>query len=316
MSVKEVDLAIIGGGPAGMSAALIAGRARLRTVVINAEEPRNGVTTASHGLFTRDGAHPLELLAAAKQDLGKYATVRYVRGRVESVAREQGRTVLRVDGQSISAHRVIIATGFRDELERLELPGIVEAYGKSVFPCPFCDGFEHRDQRVAVLGGAAAEHMAPVVRIWSPDVVVFTNGRGPSEGLSQEAEQTLRRRGVEVVRDRVVQLVSDGGILQAIELADGRRIERDVGFLGDDCSVPATNFPEALGVGKTTNDWGMEVYAASDTGKTEVPGVYVVGDAKSGFGGLVAAAHEGTACVEGIVHEIATERWSQAEPET
>lgn len=125
MSNTKLDVVIVGGGPAGMSAALVAGRARLRTAVINEERPRNAVTTASHGFLTRDGVHPLELLSIAQEQLRKYESVSYISGKVESVQKRDGVFDLKVtDGASLTADRVIIATGYKDDLTRLNLPRV------------------------------------------------------------------------------------------------------------------------------------------------------------------------------------------------
>ncbi len=289
-----------------MSAALVAGRARLKTVVVNSENPRNAVTTASHGFLTRDGVHPLELLRIGKEQLQKYRTVRY-----ETVAstdvRKQG-DKFRIElsnGDLFEAKRVIIATGFKDDLTRLNLPGIEAVYGKSVYPCPFCDGFEHADEALAVFGGPGVEHFVPVVKVWSTDLVVFTNG----EQLSPEANLSLERNDVRIVEEPISRLISNNGKLTAIELASGERVKREAGFIADDCSIPSSDFAESLGVTKVKNDWGMDVLEADAAGKTNVYGVFVAGDAKNGFGGLVLSANEGSVCAESIVHEIAQERW-------
>lgn len=290
-----------------MGAALISGRVGLSTLVVNAEEPRNNVTTASHGFLTRDGAHPSELLEVAKSQLEKYKTVRYVQGRVREVRSvEDGFELGLEGGETATAERVVVATGYRDELRKLNLPGIERVYGKSVYPCPFCDGFEHRGERMAVFGGEGIEHFASMVRMWSEDLAVFTNG----EKLSTEESARITDRGVQFYDSKVTALISEAGVLRAVELEGGHRVERDCGFLGGDFSEPATRFAEGLGVEETTNDWGMKVYVADSAGKTNVDGVYVVGDAKSGFGGLLAAAREGAAALEAIAHEIAATRWA------
>lgn len=304
---NRLDVAIIGGGPAGMSAALISGRVGLSTLVVNAEEPRNNVTTASHGFLTRDGAHPTEFLEVAKSQLEKYKTVRYVQGRVREVRSVgEGFELSLQDGETATVERVVIATGYRDDLQRLNLPGIERVYGKSVYPCPFCDGFEHRAERMAVFGGEGVEHFVSMVRMWSEDLVVFTNG----EKLNVDESARMTARGVRVYDSPVTALASEAGVLRTVELEDGQSVERDCGFLGGDFSEPATRFAERLGVEETTNGWGMKVYVADSAGKTNVPGVYVVGDAKSGFGGLLAAAREGAAALESIAHDIAATRWA------
>lgn len=106
--------------------------------------------------------------------------------------------------------------------------------------------------------------------------------------------------------------MSTAGALEAVELRGGQNVERNSGFIFADFSEPATRFADELGVPRKTNDWGMEVHDADDTGKTKVPGLYVIGDAKNGFGGLVVSAHEGSICASTIVHELAMARWSAA----
>jgi thioredoxin reductase len=251
---------------------------------------------------------PTELLSVAKEQLAKYGTVRYVVGSATDVAIEgSGFGVGLADGTRLSAARVLIATGYGDDLARLGLPGVQDVYGKSVFPRPFCDGFEHGDERLAVFGGDGVEHFVPVVRVWSDDLVVFTNGHP----LGGEATETLEQRGVRVVQESVKRLSSSDGALQAVELETGEAIERQAGFIADDFSFPATGFARDLGVGTTKNEWGMDVPDVDGSGKSNVPGVYVIGDARTGFSGLIAAANEGAGCVEGIVHDLASERWQQ-----
>lgn len=310
MQDTTLDLVIIGGGPGGMGAALIAGRSLLRTVIINAESPRNAVTRASHGFLTRDGAHPDAIVAVAKEQLREYDTVAYEVGRVAKVEPVSGGgfVITHADGRAWRTPRVILATGYRDDLGRLELPGLEQVYGSGAFICPFCDGFEHAGERLAVFGGLGCERMVAMLRNWSSDVVVFTNGRA----LEASTSRDLAGHGVTVESDRVHRLVSDDGRLQAVELVDGRSIERDVGFIADDFSGPATSFAADLGVATRRSFLDREVFEADATGKTAVDGVYVVGDMRTGFSGLLAAANDGSDCVKHIVHTLATERWSRA----
>ena len=146
--------------------------------------------------------------------------------------------------------------------------------------------------------------MAPLLRIWSPDVMVFTNGT-PMEA---DAKTQLEAHEV-VVEERPIQaLHHEAGVLQAIEVA-GTRIERDAGFLGDDIAVAATTFAADLGVGTKDGPWGFPVPDVNDEGRSNVDGVYVLGDARTGFSGVTGAANDGYTCMASIVHEIAGERW-------
>ena len=306
-SLQLHDVVIIGGGPAGMSAALTAGRTLLDTVIVNAEAPRNAVTTASHGFLTRDGAHSTELLAVAKQQLSKYETVQYVNDTVITTRQAgTGFEVALTGGRTLTTRRLVIATGFSDDLSKLNLAVIEDVYGKSVYPCVFCDGFEHQGERLAVFGREGALHYAPMARLWTDDLIVFTNGAS----LSPDERGEFERNGVRFHTESVRRLDSTEGRLLAVELETGERIERDAGFISDDYSNPSSTFAESLGVARSTNDWGMVGLDATETGGTSIAGLHVVGDARTGFSGLIAAAAEGAACAEMIAHEIAAERWS------
>jgi thioredoxin reductase len=302
---ETLDLAIIGGGPAGMAAALVAGRALLDTVVINAETPRNAVTRASHGYLTRDGVHPLELLRIGKEQLRRYDTVRYIRDVVTGVERAGAAFAVSTrEHAPIRASRIMVATGVAEDVAGLGVPGLVEAYGTSVFPCPFCDGWEQRGKRLALFGsGDWAVGFAKVIVNWSRDLIVFTDG---DTTLSDVAISELERNGVGVETGRIARLDHVEGRLEAIVLEDQRRIERQAGFLLDTGARPTTVLPEALGVSRSDDG----TYVADPMGRTGVEGVVVVGDSRTGFGGLMAAAAEGSAAAEMIVHEIVDARWT------
>lgn len=246
----SLDVAIIGGGPAGMSAALTTGRALLATIVVNAESPRNAVTTASHGFLTRDGAHPSELLAVAKTQLEKYDTVRYVNDTVVSAtATATGFEVTLTGGEAFETGQLIIATGHTDDLGRLGLPGIENVHGTSVYPCLFCDGFEHRGERIALFGRQGAIHYAPMGRLWTDDLIVFTNG----EPITADDASAFDRNAVPVHTAPIRRLESFDGRLLAVELVSGERIERDAGFIADD-SRPNAGATAKVGRDLVTTD--------------------------------------------------------------
>ena len=310
---KNLDLVIIGGGPAGMSAALVAGRTLLNTVVINAERPRNKVTTASHGFLTRDGVHPLELLKIAKQQLEKYDTVTYIKGSVTDAEKfEKGFRVTLDDGCTLTTDNIIFATGYKEDVTKNNLPGIEKVYGKSVYPCPFCDGWEHRVQKLALFDDTEfAFEFAKLIANWSNDLIVFTNGK---QAISEDRKQLLKRGDITVIEEPIAELISDeNGVLQSVLLENGEKIGREAGFIFNTYEEPATRLPEKLGINKKLNDWGMELLNADEAGRTNVEGVYIVGDAKTGFGGIIAAANSGAVCVETMVHDRVAAHWSSLE---
>lgn len=146
----NADAVIIGGGPAGLNAALMLGRARKRTIVIDAGRPRNAVTREAHGFLTRDGIAPFELRRIAIEQLGAYPSVSHLEDTVVSVTGEDGAFLLETaSGLKISSRKLLFAAGMKDR--RLDIPGLSEVYGKSAFVCPYCDGWELRDQPLAVI---------------------------------------------------------------------------------------------------------------------------------------------------------------------
>lgn len=304
MAKQPLDLLIIGGGPAGMSAALVAGRSLLDTLVINEESPRNKVTTASHGFLTRDGAHPLELLEISKQQLEKYETVEYLKDEVISSQKsKEGFKIVTQNGHEYLTQRLIVATGYKDNLEQCNLPGLEAVYGKSVYPCPFCDGWEHRDQQLALFGsGEFVGTFARLIQNWSSDLIIFTNG---DTSIDEDIRTNLKDRKIHLEERPVEKLVSDeNGYLVSVKLKGGDIIERQAGFIMDSFETPASDIPQKLGVGLVLGEWGMQTLDVKENGATDVPGLYIVGDARSGFGGIATAVQQGASCVENIVHEM------------
>lgn len=311
-----LDLVIIGGGPAGMATALIAGRARLHAAVINAETPRNAAAHASHGFLTRDGTHALELLAIAKDQLAPYTTVTYRTGTVARVERvtdaaSWARFDVHVAGDAtpLRARRVVIATGQRSDFGDLNLPDVAACYGKSVFPCPFCDGFENADRPFALFTSAHALHYAQIVGVWSRDLYVFSNGTP----LADDAREALSARGIPFDERPIVALRHDDGALCEVVLDGGDAIAREIGFLGEPHYGLSDGFADALGGERDEHPFGpeMEVVKADDFGVTGAEGVFVVGDTKRAFAGLTAAARDGELCAQWIVREVSEERWAE-----
>ena len=279
------DVTIVGAGPAGLSAALMLGRSRRRVLVCDTGRPRNAASQAMHGYLTRDGISPGEFLAIAREQLRQYDTVEIrdievVEASCESDARFH---VVLADGTSIASRKLLIATGVIDNIP--EIPGFRELYGRGVFHCPYCDGWEVRDQPLAIYGrGARGLGLSLELTGWSHDLVLCTDG--PSE-IAAEDLARLARNGVRVREDRVLRL--DGtSALERVVFADGDPLPRRALFF---TTGQTQQSQLALALGCEFNEKGTV-----RTGKyesTHLSGLYVAGDASRAVQWVVVAAAEG-----------------------
>ena len=266
--MHEYDVVVVGGGAAGLSAALVLSRARRRVAVVDAGAPRNAPAAHMHGFLSRDSFSPLELLEIGRQEVEGYGGL-VIDGRVTGIVGESSPgpgTRFRVslaDGRSMSTRRVLVATGLRDELP--DIPGVHDRWGRDLLHCPYCHGYEVRDQPLAVLGGTTdAVHHAQLLRQWSSDVVLL-----PHNGaLTPEQRAQLAARGISVVDGPVGRLVVDDGRLSGVELEDGRVISRAAVFV-DLASFPITSWsshwavPPTNGGGSSPTPWAAPQCRAS-----------------------------------------------------
>lgn len=320
-----VDCAIIGGGPAGLNAALVLGRARRSVIVFDDYTPRNAVTVYTHGFMTRDGVKPVELRRLAWRDMERYPSVALVRKRVTEVLPASGSIRMEVgtrlhegfqagtvshpnerfrlkavDGTVYEARKLLLAAGLKETLP--QIPGIQHLYGKSLFNCPYCDGWELRDQPLVVIAeGSNAFSLTRLAYQWSRDLLLCTNGSARS--LDYEAIQLLRRKGIAVTGDRIQELVGEGGRLQFIRFEKGSIVRRSGGFVSPYWRQAAP-FGELLGC--AMNEQGG--FQADRLGRTSVYGVYVAGDASIiAPAQAVIAAGEGSRAAIGINADLIQE---------
>jgi len=279
------EVIVIGGGAAGLSAALVLGRARRRTLVVDAGEPRNAPSAHMQGYLTRDGMSPAEFLAAGREEIARYG-VELVRDRVVEVA--EGFAVTPESGRTLTARRLVIATGLKDELPAV--PGVAERFGKDVLHCPYCHGWEVRDQAFGVLATTPLSvHQALMVSQWSKDVTFFLHTVAESD-LSDDDLRRLAAAGVKVVPGEVASLRVEDDRLTGVRLADGSVHAREALFVAPR-AVPQNGLLEKLGAKFTETPFGS--YPVVDpTGLTSVPGVWAVGNAM-GFGEQVINAAAG-----------------------
>ncbi|MEU4658080.1 NAD(P)/FAD-dependent oxidoreductase [Streptomyces sp. NPDC023723] len=284
---EQYDAVVIGGGSAGLSAGLVLGRARRRTLVVDAGQPRNAPAAHMQGYLSRDGMPPAEFLALGREEVAAYG-VELVRDRAVRVTRDADFAVELAGGRTVRARRLVVTTGLKDELP--EIPGVAERFGRDVLHCPFCHGWEVRDERFGVLAsGPPSVHQALMVSGWSDDVTLFLHTVAESE-LSDQDLRRLAAAGVKVVPGQVAGLVVEDDRVSGVRLVDGAVHERSVVFVAPR-AVPRTGLLEQLGAELTETPFGA--YPVVDpTGLTSVPGVYAAGNAM-GFGEQVAHAVSG-----------------------
>ncbi|MFH9063138.1 NAD(P)/FAD-dependent oxidoreductase [Streptomyces coeruleorubidus] len=296
---ERYAVVVVGGGTAGLSAALVLGRARHRTLVVDAGEPRNAPAAHMQGYLSRDGMPPAEFLAVGREEIARYG-VELVRDRVVEVDKGEDFAVVLAGGRTVRARRLVIATGLKDELPAV--PGVAERFGRDVLHCPFCHGWEVRDQPFGVLASSPASvHQALIVSQWSKDVRFFLHTVAEEE-LSDQDLRRLAAAGVDVVPGEVAGLVVEDDRLTGVRLADGATHDRSVLFVGPR-PVPQTGLLERLGAELHETPFGA--YPVVDpTGLTTVPGVWAAGNAIGFAEQVVHAASGGYRAAAAIVGDL------------
>lgn len=277
------DVVIAGGGPAGLSAALVLGRCRRRVLVCDAGTPRNAASQALHGYLTRDGTPPLELLRLAREELAPYA-IEFRQVLVTDVLRVDERfEVTLAERERIHAHSVLLATGVRDQLPAV--PGLDACYGISVHHCPYCDGWEHSGESIVVIGnGASGAGLSLSLKTWTARVVLCTNGL---PRLSRAQREQLKAHGIAVRPDRLTHIEhSDGHVQRVVFGSDG--IDCDAIFFSS-AQAQQSDLARRLGCEFTRKG----TVKTDHLGETCVPGIYVVGDASRDVQFAIVAASEG-----------------------
>jgi len=292
------DVVIVGAGPAGLSAALILGRSRRRVLVCDTGKPRNAASRAMHGFLSRDGMPPGEFLRIARDQLRQYDSIEMRDIEVTGAKCVDGRFHVTLHGgDSVSSRKLLIATGVVDNLP--DLPGFNELHGASVFHCPYCDGWEVRDQPLAIYGrGLRGLGLSLELTGWSRDLVLCTDG--PSE-IAADGLARLDRNGIRVREDRITRLEGTDRLARIV-FASGAPLDRHALFFTTGQSQHS-GLVTALGC--EMNEKGTVL-----TGKYEaahLPGLYVAGDASRAVQWVVVAAAEGAEAAFSINTELLKE---------
>jgi thioredoxin reductase len=297
------DVVVVGGGAAGLSGALTLGRARRSVLVVDAGEPRNSPAPGVHGFLTRDGTNPAVLLEAGREEVQRYG-VELLDGRVASAERvEDGFVVTLDDGNSVGARRLLVATGLADELP--EVPGVRQRWGRDVLHCPYCHGWEVRDQPIGVLAsGPRAAHQALLFRQWSADVALFLHTAPlPTD---EEAEK-LAACGIAVVEGEVASLEIVEDRLAGVRMGGGEVVARRAVAVMPRF-VARTEMLAGLGLETTVHPLGVGEHVEADAaGLTAAPGVWVAGNVADLMAHVVSAAEAGVRAGAAINADLVAE---------
>ena len=296
-SSSTYDVVVVGGGAAGLSAALVLSRARRTVAVVDGGEPRNAPAAHMHGFLSRDGLPPGDLLTVGRGEVTGYG------GEIVSgVATElvtcggAGFQVLLADGRRMAARRVLVATGMRDEVP--DVPGLRARWARDVLHCPYCHGYEVRDQQVGVLGWSpAGVGYAQLLRQWADDVVFFT----PPGSLTAAQRGQLVARGIGIVEGTVTGLRIDDELC-GVEMEDGRRIPRTALFVPPRF-VPNNRLLTGLGCDVDAAGW----VTADATGRTSVAGVWAAGNVIDPRAQVITAAGAGSAAAIALNADLVDE---------
>jgi len=291
------DVVVVGGGPAGLSAALMLGRCRRRVLVCDVGEPRNRRSRALHGYLTRDGIAPPQFNELGRRELPEYGIEFRRIGVTGAELDENHYRVAMADGGQEQARFLLIATGVIDDLPGIA--GFEDCYGRSIFHCPYCDGWECRDRRLAAFGrGSKAEGLALALRTWSRDVVLCTNGTR----VSRRVHERLARNAISVRTEAIARLDHRDGLLETVRFESGEPLEREAMFFNTG-QHPQSDLAIKLGCALTRRGT-VETGTLSDT---NVPRVFVAGDASRDAQFVVVAAAEGVKAAMAINRALQAE---------
>jgi thioredoxin reductase len=303
---ESYEVVIIGGGPAGLSAALMLGRCRRKIIVLDSAQPRNAAARVFHGYLGRDGTEPRALMEAARQEVQHYGaeicSETAVRAERLPVEPRSAFLIETSTGRTLQCRKLLLATGLRDCLP--DLPGVKECYGISVHHCPYCDGWEHRDQHLLAYGNtaSAARGLARLLTNWSSRVTVLTDGQPP-----ESVELTAQDRARLAFRPEPVEaLLHTSGKLHAAVFKSGEQLAADALFFNVG-QEPHCDLPRKLGC-----SFAKDAIARSQRKqRTNVPGLFLAGDVDGDVQFVAVAAAEGATAAVAINRELQEEDWRE-----
>lgn len=304
------DVLIVGAGSAGLTAALVLGRSRKKVLVCDTGRPRNAPATEAHGVLSRDGTPPSEILRIGREQLVPYPSVVLKQHAIVEILRSDPDgdypfSARLDDGSRVLARKILLAMGVKDELPNL--PGVEELWGKSLFHCPYCHAWEVRDEPLAVLGnGPMAFHLSLLLTGWTSDLVVCTNGQA---SFSSEERAKLEESGIAIDEKVISELDRTGERLRAIRFADGSELPRH-GIFMPTRAVPEPALVRKLGCALTEAGY----IQADEFGQTSVPSVFAAGDIVGMPHSVAIAMGRATMAAFKLNADLTNERLASASP--
>ena len=302
---ESYDVVVVGGGAAGLAGALALARFRRSVLVVDAGDPRNAPASQVHNFLSRDGTPPSEIYAEGRAEVARYGG-RVETGKVTALSRAAEGFTVQIGDRPVTARRLLVATGLRDELP--QVPGLAERWGIDVLHCPYCHGWEVRDQRIGILAtGPAAMHQALLFRQLSAHVTVLAH---TAPGLSAEQGEELSALGIAVIQPPVIQVEADDTGLTGVRLADGSRVSLDALVVAPRMTARAELLaPLGLAPAEVTvagQVIGTQIEADA-SGATSAPGVWVAGNLAAVQAHVITAAGAGLAAGGAINADLAAE---------
>lgn len=284
------DVIIIGGSFAGLAAALQLGRARRKVTVLDTGRPRNRFAGHSHGLLGHDHKQPLEILVEARRQLARYPAIRLLNARAERVSGAiDDFCVVTDDNESLRARRLILSYGVTDQMP--DVSGFAEGWGRSIVPCPYCDGFEVADQHWGLVwSGPQSHNQARLFHDWTDRLTVLTNGCE----IASDIRADLARRKIAVVDGGIAEIAHHGDHNSTVRLHDGSKVSVDILF-AHPRNKPSSSLHEALGLATVDTPLGIAL-KVDERRETSMPGIYAAGDlANPGMPSVTTASWQGAA---------------------
>lgn len=300
------DCTIIGGGPAGMNAALVLGRAKRKVLLIDSGKPRNRVAHASHGYLTRDGIQPAEFRRIAMEEVLRYPSVEHQAEEAVTIKKVEGGFEVQLrSGKTLTSRKLILATGLKEVLP--DIDGLSDFYGNSLFNCPFCDGWEHRDQPLILVSDHShVFHITKLLYNWSKELYVCTNGKSI---LDEDQKKQLEARGIAVIETSIERFTGQNGQIEQVHFADGSSISCQGGLITSELQ-PTIHFHQELNY-EVTESGGI---VTNEMGKTTIDGVFAAGDSAYVMPSqLIFAAASGSKAAAGVLAELVEEDWRSTE---